>query len=153
MTNYNKIILIFLASLVVSLTACYTQRAVDTEYFRGTAKVTRFTVEHIQYSGLTDTAYSGKFKLRETDKEKGMVYYFKSTIKTYNKNRYYVIEFSDDNHNKIEPGLLFDIDKNSIKLGRYSTLVQMNSKTKDGKMTKKLILDLIITWLNRDRYK
>lgn len=142
-----------LASLVVSLTACYTQRDFETEHFKSTAKVTRFGVKHIQNSGLIDPVYSGRINLRGTDIEKTRVYYFNSTITTYEKNRYFAIEFSDKNRRKIEPGLLFDIDKNSITLGRYSTSIRINSQTKDGKMTKKVILELIITWLNIDRYK
>lgn len=151
MTNHNKTILILLACLAFLFTACYTHIATDTKYFKGTAKVTRFGLKYIQNSGLIDTVYNGKIKLKETGKDT-KVYYFKSVFKSYEKTRYYVIEFSDENHNQIQPGVLFDVGKNCLILCRYSTQVIVNSKTEDGKMTKNVILDVIITWLNRERY-
>ena len=152
MKSQNKVKILIFASLLVLLSACYTQRLADTEYFKGTARLTRFGVKYIPNSGSMDTVYHGMIKLKETGKAT-RVYNFKSTLKTYEKKRYFVIHFGDKNDNFIAPGVLFDIGQNGLVMGQYATLVIINTKIKDSKMTKAAILEVIVTWLNRDRYK
>jgi hypothetical protein len=80
MKNQNKVRVLFFASLLVLLSACYTQRLADTEYFKGTARITRFGLKYIPNSGSMDTVYTGIIKLKETGKS-NRVYNFKSTLK------------------------------------------------------------------------
>lgn len=143
--------LIYVSCLLAILTACYTSRVVDTKHFIGTAKVARFGVKFIPNTGLNDTVYHGIIKLNEKGNDPKF-YHFESIIKTYEKTRYFVISFSDKNRNKIEPSVLFNIKENGLILGRYTTLVIISTKVENSKMTKEAILEIMVTWLNRDRY-